>query len=169
MTDPAGKALYESDTLSFIRRSYLKSDGDLKRYDFALWGGQDVNNVNYFYPDGEYTVTVYATPAFEGAERQSLTYTVTIDTVFPKLTDCVFSEKDGRRYLTITVADNDRLQGVSLYTADGAFDIDTPLSDDSGAQEHTLTFDITDAVGRYLYVDLLDAAYNLRVTRIRLN
>jgi len=172
ITSQDGKVMFESGDREFMRKNYVDSGGLLHYSDLLLWGGRDQKNANYVYPDGIYTVTFYAAPAYDGAKQQTLSFDIVLDTKMPKLDSYEFiTFEDGTTLLKLKVSDEYYLMGVSvygmLYGDPTELNIDEPIAtlDEPGAA-YELLFDITGCDDRYIYIDILDYAYNLTTERI---
>ena len=138
-------------------------------YIIGIWDGSDGINNRYVFPDGEYTcvITGYAL----NGDPQSVSLPVRIDREKPVIESAEVTEKDGRKYLTITATDNHYIQTALLYDKNTS-ESELPYMDQyvvryrKDAHTMTRTYDITDINKDHLYVEVVDYAFNTSVIRV---
>jgi len=169
--DKDGNEVFASGKRDYLRKNYVTETGELTYSDFTMWGGRDELNASYVYPDGTYRMVFKAVPAYEGAKPQYLEFDIIIDTEMPKLLSYEFVTEGEKTLLKLTAGDNNMLMGVSVYGSVGGeiskeLDLDSEITDPAIGKKHELTFDVTGFEKRYIYVDVIDYAFNLMTERL---
>jgi len=148
---------YYSRTLSAIR----------SKYSINFWEGADFNNSDYTLPDGRYTLTVYAYPDYQTDKPSEYTFDFLIDTEKPRIISCS-SYQSGLNYsVKLKATDNNAIQAVRFYTADGEYSETVTFSGGVADGEVTASV-VTEGVkaGEEIYFDIYDYAFNITVGRV---
>ncbi len=165
-----GEVVYSSGDREYMRKNYIDSNGLLAYSDIVLWGGRDMKNANYVFPNGTYTVVFYATPSYTGARTQYLTFDIELDTRFPELVSYDIVDDGEHLILTLEVTDNHYIMGVSAYCMRNGrvvvVDLDEPLYEDTPSATSTVTFELPRTDERYIYIDIADYACNVTTGRV---
>ncbi len=149
ITDRGGNLITES-TLGYT----TKTKGIDETTIFAFfWDGGDDIYPNYKMPDGKYTMTIEYTLDDGRDTKQTYSYGITLDTVYPT------AEKislDGN-ILSISASDSNGIFGIRIYEGvfDGAYSMISA--------ENTAEFNISEYEGSKLYYDIVDYAFNTTV------
>ncbi|MBQ8248795.1 MAG: S8 family serine peptidase [Clostridia bacterium] len=122
------------------------------------WKGGDGYYDRYKLPDGKYTMNVTYTLDYGEENTQSYSYPFTLDTTLPDVTDITLNDDE----LTISAEDENGIYAICVYANE------TEKSDTEFKISPIATFDISDYEGEYLYYDVIDYAYNVRVGKIDL-
>lgn len=155
ITDSLGNVISQKN-YGYIPRTYVSySTGMTATASLTLWNGRAEDNVSYVYPDGLYTVTVsYAKPI--SLVRQSFSYDIFLDTTAPRLVSAEFMTVDEKPTLVITAEDNHKIMRCSVVDSDRA---EAETSDG-------VIYDISELLGRYIYIDIFDYSANSTVVRL---
>ena len=158
---------------------YLEEQPMITRYIVNVWDGSDGINSRYIFPDGDYTCVI--TGYTLAGVSQAVSLPVRIDRQRPVVESAVVTEKDGCKYLTISASDNHYIQTAVLYESNKAED--NSGGEDSvkdiyvdqhivkykkGVRTMKHTFDVTGVEKDYLYVEIVDYAFNTTVLRVDL-
>lgn len=174
ITTAAGETVTEG-ILGSLQKAFYDSENDVLRNSYfnLLWDGTAIDNARYFYPDGEYKLTIEAET--EGGGKQVREFTFVSDTKKPTLEKYYFTQKDGRTFLGVTASDNTYIASLTVYESDAvsgdnpdvlnitrAYDVEV----DSGRV--TEEIDVTDYLenNEWLYVEIVDYGFNVMTFRI---
>jgi len=168
---PEGEVVFESGDREFMRKNYVTDELKLSYTDTVLWGGRDVKNSSYVFPDGVYRVVFYATPAYEGAEEQTFEFDLILDTKMPRLVSYEFVTEGEKTLLKLKVRDDNYLMGTAVYgmiygDVSNVLNKDAVLEGTKPGEIHEVVFDITGFTDEYIYIDIVDYAFNYTVERI---
>ena len=122
------------------------------------WKGTDRFNERYKLPDGKYTMNATYTLDYGENNTQTYSFPFTLDTTAPTVTDISL---DGDE-LKISAEDENGIFAICVYANENE------KGDDIFEISSDAAFDISNYEGDYLYYDVIDYAYNIRVGRIKL-
>ncbi len=134
-----------------------KSDGTVI-FKFT-WKGSDRYYAPYKLPDGKYMINATYILDYGENNIQTYSYPFTLDTIPPSVTE--ISLDNGK--LTINAEDENGIYAICIYANENE------KSGDIFKVTENATFDISDYDGDYLYYDVIDYAYNIRVGKIVLS
>lgn len=172
-----GRLVFEYGENGNINKTYVTNAYYNEHY-AKMWDCSDRDNPEYIYPDGIYTFVMTGTLANDGAEQNEIVLPFIIDTENPVLENCSVRKKNDRIILSITVRDNYYLQAMTLYESHkgesskvvGSNDVKAiPVNAEKPGSSYTAEYDITDVESQYLYIDVMDYAFNVLTERINLN
>ncbi len=152
----------DSDGNEIERKEYEyinKTNASEEKIVFKLsWKGGDGFYEPYVLPDGNYTMNVTYTLDYGEDNTQSYSYPFILDTNLPDVTDITLNGTE----LTINAEDENGIYAICIYANE------SEKADTDFIISPTAVFDISDYEGDYLYYDVIDYAYNIRVGRIDL-
>lgn len=157
LTDEDGHVLTEGAVRNIER--YLTA-GDYTVVPLSNFRAADENE--YLFPDGTYFIKVTLS-ANGGGSTETLTFTVTADTVRPEIGEIsVERNENGTAALTVSVSDNVSLASVRVY------DLARPYGGEIlCGKEAACSFDITGYRGTTpLYIEVTDTAGSYKVVRL---
>ena len=170
VTDADGNPVLSDAVYGMLRKAYADTDSLVLSLSDYVWDGCDPNNYRYVYPDGIYTLTLTVLPDTPSPIEQIYSYTVIIDTAPPVLDSWkVEKSADGAaKTLFLNVSDENSVIAASVYEGARAGEevYAQAKQSQSGAKREFFTFDITDAVSDWVYVDISDSAQNIATCRI---
>lgn len=152
-----------------LRKAYCYNSAAVAER-IPLWDGSVTDNPKYICPDGGYTITLTLYGAAGG--EQMLVIPVRVDTTEPELVGAAFREVDGLLYLDLTFTDAEYVRAV--YVADrhgyveydySFFQTDSVLAAGRGV-DRILSVDATSLYLKYIYLTIVDYAYNTTVLRL---
>ena len=163
--DTEGKTIYTGEIADTLP---VQSAANASAYEFPLWDGSAMDNPNYIYPDGEYTLILYAcsSPA-QASPRQVKTYTFHLDTSAPQLDHHSVTVKNGRTYLQYTLSDPNGIKSISITNQTGKFRA-VSYTGEKALTWSQQALDITSAGRGYLYLEVSDYAGNVTVYRLNI-
>jgi lactocepin len=173
ITDSAGNASAYIKDIPYVGKT-IASGYTFSVLDILVWDGSDPDNPYYIFPDGVYTLTIDAYPAYEGSTKQTYKFTFTVDTQTPVLKSMrLVKDRSGSEVLEISAIDDTALQGalvyaniISFYT--GLFDA-THTKGQKTADTYRFNIDGWRESGiRYVYVDIFDYAMNRLTVKVPL-
>lgn len=173
ITDSEGNIVADMGELPYKSKS-LASGYSFSTLDFMAWDGSAADNPYYIFPDGAYTLTINAYPAYEGSTVQTYEFSFVIDTVDPVVKSMkMVVDPDGTEVLEITVSDETALQGALLYLDHDMFFANIYSVDYTESRKTTDTYrfniDGWRESGRgYAYVDIYDYAMNRLTVKVPL-
>ena len=177
LTDSEGNVLteYRADLL----KKSLCFNNVLNTVMIPLWDGSADDNDSYIYPEGRYQLDISAYAEGETEKPQTLSFPILIDVTDPSLDRYVIKsvkDKDGNMHkiLHVELSDNLGLQSACFYECGIEFEplfqhiepLTSAYTGEENGQKATISVDITDVTAPYLYIDIMDCAYNLIVARI---
>ncbi len=177
ITDADGRTVKTCKRSYYLRKTYFHDGNNtLTAEQKSIWNGEDSASVSYIMPDGNYTVS-FRVLGFGDVVMEEVSLPLVVDTKVPELLHTKLEEKNGRRYLTVTLQDNHYPMRAVLYrNAVDEYGRESVLYRDAhnisykeGRRAIGLIYDITDYTGDYLYLDLYDYAMNQITHRIPLN
>lgn len=171
--DEKGEAVGEKIQMNDLAKAYLDK-GTVNSYSFKIWDSRDAVNPDCIYDDGRYTCKLTAVDAFGNefyCEKE-----FAIDSEKPTLVSFDIVNDDGESTLELTVEDNTYVGRVEAYTFNGikldalsdTSPNDEALFDAGTGDSFTVSFDVTDMAGQYVYVKIYDIASNYDLVRIKL-
>lgn len=112
-------------------------------------------------PDGDYTVTVSGTLAYdsERSRTEEKTYKFYVDSIAPKIKNPKIYEEDGKTYASFEASDNRYLMGAAVHDANGK----TVTAAVKAEKETAIKMDITGMDLESLEFSVVDYAYNENV------
>lgn len=176
--DSDGNAVH-TEKLGAIPKA-VADGGGVRVTDVRLWTGRYDDNYLLALPDGDYTVKIEFRSAYGafGTHTDTFVFGFAVDTVKPAVAEYKLRDgEDGEKLLDVTVSDDRYIQLVNVYDRDGDYD---PLPEYKGLFEPaaavkagagkatTLTYDISDADGIVVYIDVIDYAGNMATERVLL-
>lgn len=182
----------DTDTVIFkeergkISKGVLEEHGQIIPHIERLWTCAAEDNSLYLYPDGRYVceITVYSRLDSEkfSTFSQTVSFEFSIDTTAPELINAEFTEEGGSHYLNVTASDENFIQiiyvtdGYNSYICDDSIFKPAAIVENGQGNEVTLQFDVSeffdsvsDSEGAYLYIEVVDFAFNSVVHRIFIN
>lgn len=168
VTDEAGREVYTAAG-GGLRKAYRYNRGAVAE-SIPLWDGSVTDNAKYICPDGRYTITL--TLRGEAGGEQTLTLPVCIDTAAPTLESAAFRHADGALMLDLVLSDAEFVREMHLADRRGEVDYDygffstvNILPAGRGATLR-LSADATALYQKYIYVTLIDYAFNTATIRL---
>ncbi|MCI8387706.1 MAG: S8 family serine peptidase [Clostridiales bacterium] len=133
------------------------------------WTGSDKNNRKYILPDGNYTLTYSFTLDYLEDMTQSFSFDVKLDTEKPTLEVIDYDPSTG--ILKLTASDDHRLQYIKVSAGNDESThkevyICKDISEDG---MYAAEFDLDGFDGEYIYVELVDYAYNTFTEKVTLS
>ena len=93
--------------------------------DILVWDGSDPDNPYYIFPDGVYTLTIDAYPAYEGSTKQTYKFTFTATRKLPCSSQCGLSKIEAAwKYWKFQQSTTRRFQGALVYANIISFALD---------------------------------------------
>ncbi len=169
-----GEYISPAGSMTSLKKAYLAENAsETNSYRIELWDIRDKDNKKFIYDDGKYTCRVVATDA---SGREFVKYfDFTVDSEKPRISSYSMRIDNGRKYLDLTAIDNTYIKEVSVVGINNAeiecitgnSPDDEYLSELGAGGEFYAVFDVTDHAGQYVYVEIVDLAFNKSLIRIK--
>lgn len=173
ITDAEGNVVVSYDDTAYVGKS-IALENTFSVVDLMVWDGSAADNPYYILPDGMYTLTLTAYPAFEGSTAQTFEYSFAIDTKFPALKSAkLVKDKSGVEMLEVTVSDDRAIQGAMMYINiagyyAGIFDY-AHTKGQKTADTYRFSVDgWRESEMKHVYLDIYDYAMNRTTVRVSL-
>ncbi|MBE6605673.1 MAG: hypothetical protein E7635_01365 [Ruminococcaceae bacterium] len=170
----SGEYISSAGVITSLKKAYLpENESETNTYRIELWDIRDKDNKKFIYDDGIYTCRVVATDA---SDREFIkNFDFTVDSEKPEISSYSTRSDKGRRYLDLVATDNTYIKEMSVVGVNNAeiecitgnAPDDEYLSELGVGGEFCAVFDVTDYVGQYVYVEIVDLTFNKSLVRIR--